>query len=577
MSGCRFNRIQSLLFLISFCLFILAGCSELGLLDSTLSDPMIHVLLIDSIVKPGDKIGIQIHAADILPDKVLSRLEHQNGNSLDLMLVPPADGWNSGSGSSGELLIPDSVPEGYYVLVSEAWLDEKLLSEDRVDILILNGEWAINSLELFPPQSIPGGVFYSHVLLDIPEGSNPWLKWIQNEELVGQGFLLDGWDTIVLDAGDRPGVHPLILELYLDDNANGLLPIRVFSTELYTSKSIPAGTDNLSPSESYAFLQHFDGKLDGNPEILGKPRPVITSRGMGFRFASGEGMNWNHIPMPRDHSDEWPPFSLTVGLLADWEDEGRLLALGDERFSLTLSLSAERELILKLNNDDHYASILHLPETEDESIAVTLSFFPEKENLNLVWLIDGDTVAQSRWTPLPEPPGDSLRISLGGDAGFSGVVTELALHAPGIEIDHFSFYRDIGGKKLIAEGFEDADLHKSIEITPDMVVDGGSLILPPGRTLSFPGGSGGELSFKTFPNEDSAVLSVYSLLTGKVLKQSTIKGEITEDSSDRIRFLLEKNDGISDNERDTVYELRTSSRNTSNLRLEYILVDQKQL
>ncbi len=568
------RNIYFLLLISSLLLVVLTGCDELGLLDNSVINTLIQVSLPDTLVNPGDEIAIQIDDAEDIPDRISSRLEGINGESINLFLEPPEEGWGNLSGTPGELSIPDSVSEGYYTLVSEAWLDEKLLSEDRTNLYVLHGKWVINSLELFPPQSVPGGLFYAHVLLDIPDGSNPRLRWIQNDETIAEGLLSEGWDSVVLDAGSRPGVSSLTVELYpVEDEET--VPLRLFSTELYTTESIPPGADNLYPPESYAFLQHFDGKLDGEPEISGKPRPVVTGSGMGFRFAPGDGISWKEVSLPVSDTEFWQPFSLTFGVLPDRGSAGRLLKLGDEDFSLLISLTQDGDLLLRLNESEEYLSALSLPETEEGTIAVTLSFQQAEEGLKLTWLVDGDTAAVDRWTSLPEPPGKELSIVLGGDDGFSGIVTELALHFPGIEPDRFSFYRDTEDEIITAEGFEDADLQPRIEIPPELVVDEGSLVIPPDGWIRFPAGGDGELVFKAFPVEDSFTLTIYNPVTGKESDKRTIDGKISTDSSDRIVIPLEKEAGINNNKDDNVYELRASNGNTLDLQLEFILFNRE--
>ncbi len=561
--------------LISFLLLVvLTGCDEFGLLDSSVINPLIQISLTGSLVNPGDEIAIQIDAAENIPDRISSRLEGINGDSFNLTLEPPEEGWGNFSGTPGELSVPDSVSEGYYTLVSEAWLDEKLLSEDRTNLYVLHGEWVINSLELFPPQSVPGGLFYVHVLLDIPDGSNPRLRWIQNDETIAEGLLSEGWDSVVLDAGSRPGVSSLTVELYpVEDEET--VPLRLFSTELYTTESIPPGADNLYPPEAYAFLQHFDGKFDGDPEISGKPRPVITGDGMGFRFAPGDGISWKEVSLPSSDTDVWQPFSITVGVLPEQGTAGRLLKFGDEAFSMVLTLTQDGELLLQLDDSDEYLSDLSLPETDEGTIAVTLSFQQEEEGLKLTWLVDGDTAAVDRWPSIPNPPGEKLSIILGGEDGFSGIVTELALHVPGIGGDRFAFYRDTDNEMITAEGFEDADLQPQLEIQPGLVVDGGSLVLPPDGWIRFPGGGDGELVFEAFPADDSFTLTLYNPVTGKESVNKTTDGRISAESSARIVIPLDKEARIIDNKDDIVYELRASNRNTSDLRLESVLVSRE--
>jgi hypothetical protein len=145
---------------------------------------------------------------------------------------------------------------------------------------------------------------------------------------------------------------------------------------------------------------------------------------------------------------------------------------------------------------------------------------------------------------------------------------------PGVEPDRFAFYRDADNERIVAEGFEDSVLNPEVGIDPDMKIRGGSLIMPPSASLRVPSGNG-ELALGRFSEKESLTLALFSGLTGEVLDEREIAGKIWGDSSDRIVIPLEKETGITDNEGETFYELRTSSRNTSDLRLEYIFVNRE--
>jgi len=563
------------LLLLYILLLSFTGCEELGLLDGVAGDPLISVNLADDVLKPGDEIGILIDAEENIPDRVSASLENNHGESLSLELSPPEEGWVNISGIPGEMIIPETVSEGYYTLVSEAWLGEKLLAEDRKELLVLFGDWTIESLELFPPQSIPGGVFYSQVVLDIPEDSNPWLKWILDEDVVAEGWRSDGWDAVILEAGNSPGVRSLTVELYTGNSGENFRPVRSFSTELYVSESIPAGRDTLLPPESYVFLQHFDGKLEGEPDITGKPRPVITSMGMGFRFVPGDSMCWDDIGFPPDAGGGRSSFSLTIDVLSEERKRGELLTFNGDGLFLELFFSDDGALHLVLEEDEVFT--LFLPVNNGNPVAVTLSFQLEEETSSLAWLINGETVGRCFPNLQPAVPGDSFRICLGGENGFSGVVTELGLHAPGIETDRFAFYQDSDEEAIVAEGFEDSVLEPVVEIDPAAVVDGGSLFLPPGGKIRVPGGGIGECAFSCFPADDSIVFSVFNSDTEELISRSVIPGKISVDSSERIVIPLEKEGGISDNNTNRFYELRASDRNTAVIRMEHIVVSREHL
>ncbi len=568
-------------YFLIFIPLLFAGCNEFGLLDDGISDPLIRMSGGEGFLNPGEEIDLWVESTENPPDLISARLEGSDGSIWKVNVEPPADGWENPLGEVGRMLIPETVPEGSYVLVTEAWLGEKLLVEEHKDIYVLRGEWAIKSLELFPPQAVPGGMFFIRTVLDIPAGSDPWLRWIQDEKPVAEGFTSDGWDEVILKAGESPGMRSLTVELHLHEPVDEDRPVRTFSTELYTVESRLPGADSLGPPDSYPILMHFDGTLkndsgpgfDTEPEILGKPRPVFTEEGMGFRFTEGDGLIWSDVRLPSGTAGEWEPFSLTFGIKPEEEKTGQVLRIDDGgEFSIVIAVSEGKGLTLTMNGEEEYFSYFRLPDTGDGPVSVTVMFLPEKDGLDFIWLADGDTVNTGFWSPSPEFHGESVRILLGGEDGFTGVLTEFGIKISAGEWDRFAFYRDVDGGMRIAEGFEDEDVHPEIEIGFGAVVGEGSLILPPSSVVRFPAGGGGQLAFRKIIGDDTAELTIVDPLSGEISGPVIINNEISGDSPYRFLIPLEKAGAMSDNKTVAFYELRTSSRNESNLRLEYILV-----
>ncbi|MCK5250625.1 MAG: hypothetical protein KAJ98_11705 [Spirochaetaceae bacterium] len=565
-------------------LLLLAGCDEFGLLGNGISDTMIRMAGDEGFLNPGEEIDLWVESEDNPPDLISARLESESGSIWKVKVEPPSTGWDNSYGEVGGLLIPDTIPEGSYVLVTEAWLGEKLLTEEHRDLYVLNGEWAIRGLELFPPQAVSGGMFFIRVLMELPEGTDPWLRWIQDDKPMAEGFSSAGWNEVILNAGNSPGVRSLTVELHLDEPSAEERPVRSFSTDLYTVESLPPGRDNLGPPESYPILMHFDGTLkndsapglDTEPIILGKPRPVFTGDGMGFRFSDGDGLIWNGVRLPYGSDGEWKPFSLTFGIKPEEEKTGQILKIeDDEEFSIVLTVSEGKGLTLMMNGEETYLSFFPLPETGDDPVSITVLFLPVKNGLDFVWLADGDTVTSGHWGSTLKFHGESVRVSLGGEDGFTGLLTEFGYKDRDVEADRFTFYRNVDGGMRISEGFEDEDIHQEIEFSFGAVVDNGSLILPPSSVVRFPAGGGGQLAFRKITGDESAELTVADPISGKISGAVIINDEISGDSPYRIIIPLEKTWAMSDNETRAFYELRVSGRNISNLRLEHILVNRE--
>lgn len=561
-------------------LFFLAACDEFGLLEESTAEPLIHISDNEGIINPGTEVGLWTESAEIAPESVSARLENRDGFASDLVVKAPADGWGSPAGNVGGMIIPDSIPEGLFTLVTEAWSDEKLLAEERRDLYVIRGDWTIKGFELFPPEAVSGGLFYAAAVTDIPEGSEVWLRWILDEDLAAEGYRSEGWDEVVLHASESPGMSTLRLEIYLGSPEGDVHPISSSSTELYTVESLPPGKDNLGPPDSYVLLQHFDGTLGDDTQIVGTPRPVYTDEGMGFHFTDGDGLVWQDVPLDRNPSGEWPIFSLTFGILPDSETDGRLLEIaGSGDSALTVSITQGRAMTLIMAGEERYEAGFLMPGRrtglKTDPTAVTISYVPEDEGSRIFWLVDGDTAGSEFWSTTPSGPGESLRISIGGESGFSGLLTEFALRLHDAEPDRFAFYRDHDEEMKIAEGFEDKVINSDIRLTDPVKVSGGALLLAASSSLQFPGGSGGTLAIGKPIGGDGVEMKTTDPRTGEILKHININSDFFSDSPGRILIPLEKAGVMSDNEAEVFYELRTFSRNESDIRIEYILVERE--
>ena len=567
--------------LIIITVLFAASCDEFGLFDNLESDPSIRIVVDDGVLYPGETLDLRVEYTDNPPDRMTARLEKKGGAPLPLDIEPPFEGWNNQPGDLGVLALPVSIPEGHYVLVTEAWSGEKLLAEERLDSTVIYGDWEFYGLELFPPQTVPGGFFYAQTVLEIPEKSDPWLRWLQDDQVVAEGLLSDGWNEVVLRAGEKPGMGSLAVELHLDTPEEKERPIRVFATELYINSSLPEDPDSLGPHESYSVLLHFDGTLgnDPQPQLLGKPKPVVAGKGTGFRFTDGDGLRWDDIDLPPFDSLDREPFSIHFGLIPEWGSPGRILTIADEdNFSLIVEMSGSDNLSLLVNNDLRYSSSLPISGPEKDPLNITISFLPSVNGLELNWKIDGDTVAIEQWASSPDISGDKVRLELGGDGGFSGVLTEFGIHVtdvdgnPSAEGDRFEFYQTNETEMKIVEGFEDEVIHPDIEIGSKSFIDGGSLLMPPDSILRFPAGGGGQLAIRELSGGDTAVLTMENPETGDVSETLTLNEENYVDSYYRILIPLEKKKSMSDNDMEVIYQLKASSQNRSDLQLEHILV-----
>jgi hypothetical protein len=575
-----------LLFSLLIVLFITYGCDEFGPLEGIFPDSALRLVQDDTLVKSGTSMDIEMDFSESPPDRVTGRLTGPGGFDQSLNVKAPPDGWNGVSGQPGSIAIPAGLAEGYYQLSLVAWREDKLLTEIDRRLFITGEEWTIRGLEIYPPRVVSGGVFVAKAVLALPDGSDPWLRWRQDGRLVAEGLRSEGLGRVILQAGSDSNTEAISLELLSGVPDGEKQVLRTFNTGIYKADQPEASPDDLGPPDSYSLLMHFNGILRDDSaakahtgiQVLGSPWPVQTPGGMGFRFGPGSGLIVEDLSSDFGSSNRWQPFSITLKILPLTTERGQIVALeGTDGFALELEFTGFDGLKVSLSNGEmETVSVLPLESAGNRPQAITLSLLPGEDSLDLVWQVNGDTRAAVSVKSQVRPPDGKVRFTLGGENGFDGVVTELGIHSmngagqASAEGDRFEFFSRLNQDVILAEGFEDGLVSVGIIPGSGTVINGGSLLLFPSSSVRFP--AGGNLSFRigSATAGNDWTLALYR--RGEETRQWTVSDTEAAEGSEGYTVRVDKSDWISDNDADAYFELKASSQNGSNLRLEHILV-----
>lgn len=106
-------------------------------------------------------------------------------------------------------------PEGVYVLVTEAWINDQILVSDRRQVFVTDIPPRIESVTIHPTTIRREMQALAVAELDYSTSTRPYMRWIFDGEVAAEGYLEDGLDRAILDgAGRSSGAYRVFLEVY---------------------------------------------------------------------------------------------------------------------------------------------------------------------------------------------------------------------------------------------------------------------------------------------------------------------------------------------------------------------------
>lgn len=198
-------------------LLLIASCGEQAQLFSALDEPEPVSL---STVEPGSVVrgADQLEIAVTYPGEDATR-----ATSMRVQLLRP-DGTLTGEvvydreQLAEPALPPVQLPEpehGVYTLLVEALVNDQIIISDRRQIFVLDEPPEIQRLSIRPTSIGPQMQALAIAELSYSAETRPYLRWMLGDTLVGEGYLADGNDRVVLTPGpEGQGAFQVDLEVY---------------------------------------------------------------------------------------------------------------------------------------------------------------------------------------------------------------------------------------------------------------------------------------------------------------------------------------------------------------------------
>lgn len=195
----------------------LAACSENVDLFSSLDDPaepQLSTVQVGSVITEDQTLEVQIE----YPSDEASRATSMRVELRDM------EGMVHGTAEFDQTQLAEPVlpsvqfteiPEGVYVLVTEAWINDQPLVSDQRQIFVTSFPPRIESVTIHPTSIRREMQALAVADLDHGVSTRPYLRWIFDGEVAAEGYLADGLDRAILDgAGRSAGAYRVSLEVY---------------------------------------------------------------------------------------------------------------------------------------------------------------------------------------------------------------------------------------------------------------------------------------------------------------------------------------------------------------------------
>ncbi len=412
--------------------------------------------------------------------------------------------------------LPDiELPEletGLYTLSMTAFRDGAVAAEREFAFFYVNGSYEIVGVSSFPPEILPVSSVLFRADVDAPEGTDPFLRWSMEGEVLAEGPLSEGSDTMHWSAPATVGVYTVTAQLYpvapVGDVSFAFDSSIRMDADVFVSSTISPGHFDLGPEASYYSLYHLWGTLSDsgvrpgteNAVPIGKTELAVDGELFGYRLDGETGLRVDDVILPR-RDGVLGPFSVTtVVQLDEPQQNASLLRVSttaeDLAFRMGWDELGELAATLRVGAD---AVVLAAPLVSvpvGVPVELVLSFLPlSDDRVELRWFLDGRQVAQARYElELPPVAVDGVSV-IGGADGFVGIVDEVGVYAYGEDgepsADPHVFGRaveqELGRDLVFAEGFDTASTPSTFGFEREAVAaEAGALVVPPGTHVDLP-------------------------------------------------------------------------------------------
>jgi hypothetical protein len=248
-------------------LLVLWSCGESSLFmpdDAEDAQVVLGFDLADGLVAPGARVGINLERDPLFQgneesaDSVRVELFSYDDELLATQRYDSVDQANSLPGIS----LPE-LEDGLYKLTATYFDGNEVVTSVTEPFFMVSGRYRVLGVASYPASSFPGADSLLSVSLDVPQGSDPYIVWKIDGEVVVHGHLSRTRQTLAVAAPGAQGIFPVQVDLYpvWHENADYTkiaAPVS-YRSEIFVSDTPTAMPSDFTASENYYMLYHFRG------------------------------------------------------------------------------------------------------------------------------------------------------------------------------------------------------------------------------------------------------------------------------------------------------------------------------
>jgi hypothetical protein len=492
---------------------LLAACGDQSLFMSLKNDTADLTLTTVSdgqILTSGKPLPLMIAAEDTGKSRDVE---------VEVTLTSPAGQsvWhNRASAAVNEqspISLPADLPIGMYRLDLVLYSSGVVAQKKSASFFVAGDGWKITGIKSFPPVITAAASVMLKAELQVPPGSDAWLRWSWKNKVIAKGALSKGLGQVLWTAPSDVGVYTITLEVFPSQPPAGTdFPFTsslALSTDIFVSSGKTFAGGDLGPEASFLSLLHMQANLSdagagartlGKPSAVavGSPEVVSLEDGFGYRLNGSNGIRIPWLALPLE-GGELKPFTVSIDVTLD-NAAGRLLTAtpADHDALLTISVDPEQHLP-RAQLSAGGAGSLSIPWTgpalaPNQRYLLSLSIVAQGGTIAAQWFLDGMQVSRGSWPftlPALRQEGSML---IGGEKGFKGVVDEFGVYyrdpagRPSTDPDLYLRAQAVkyGASLAMANGFDGMFLPDGFSLKGGGQQAGGSLALSPGALLGLP-------------------------------------------------------------------------------------------
>ncbi|TVQ20954.1 MAG: hypothetical protein EA383_17610 [Spirochaetaceae bacterium] len=439
----------------------------------------------------------------------------------------------------------EDLSPGLYTVIITVYNGPEEIQSIRRSVFVVDEIFAVDGLSVYPATMTPGSSGIVQATLQVPDGSDPWLRWSIGDEILASGYATDGYTEIEWQAPSRESVYRIGLEVFPSrPSASGLADLRSSireSADVLVSSARSARESQLGSIDSFFLLYRLQGSVsdDGfrasiadeptDHTVIGHPRLSVVQGLFGYTLDGSSGFQSEGAGVPFIGATP-TPFTLHARIVPEPSSAGS--AGNDSRpsgtlfetetsapsFRFAVSVDADGTPAVRLSNGDHDDLASGPPGLlpGGEAALLSVSVVPAERSTAILWFLNGRLVDISELAvAFPASPvtaehaGGSARIDVeeseitarqgvtrigAAERGFRGLVDEIGiLFRDGegqIGTDSAVFRNAMesryAGRLAYARGFQGMFVPDELQTIGRVTVRRGALELDPGASVLFP-------------------------------------------------------------------------------------------